>query len=471
MSLILYKTNFKQLDGEGPEYIDLTRATTTIGRGSQTLNVDATVYARKNGADIISRRHAAVSRSATNQFVLSDLGAINGTFINLVKISSQVLKDGDIVQLGGITSLSKEPDGFCVKYLFREKGILNSYTKDSVTTGADGSNAKSVQKASKTKRNTDNSFIAVPAMDSNPKKKVRIKVQLGGDENDASTRRNNQALATSVHLNASTTDSHLDITKCGINSSSRERDPRDQKLVAEVAELRFQMEELKRIHAESLAQVTVAAAPGGATSASVSILSSDSQSKKAASLSSSCSSTDSSRRSSTKGHKSDRDREKGSVIETVEHISSLTASNRASETKGTRNMLIESNAKHELSSCQPEHSNLCSIDISSLRCNLICAICSLPLLDAVVVPCSHGVSNGFLSSPPTLSSFISHLSSLSILSSLFIAFFVPPIPHLFSSFLTLCTFSFAGRALKKVSEKTNVCVPFATICPARQEVF
>ena len=33
----------------------------------------------------------------------------------------------------------------------------------------------------------------------------------------------------------------------------------------------------------------------------------------------------------------------------------------------------------------------CSIDLSSLRSTLSCAICSLPLLDAVVVPCSHGV--------------------------------------------------------------------------------
>lgn len=412
MSLILYKTNFKQLDGEGPEVINLTGATTTIGRGSQTLHVDATVYARKNGADIISRRHAAVSRSATNQFVLSDLGAINGTFVNLIKISSQVLKDGDIIQLGGITSQSREPDCFCVKYIFRDKGNLNSYAKDLVTTGTDGSNPKSVHKKFKPKRDVDNILSIVSATDSNAKKKVRIKVLSGGDEN-----RNNRASDISMCLNADATDSQWGDLKGG------GKEP-DQKLVAEVAQLRSQMEELKRSHAEALSQATAAAA--ATASAAVKIPSSDSRYKGAAFLSSSLS-TDCSRRTSSIDNSSCRERQKRSVIETVEE-SVLTANNHSSGKERVWSALMESTAIKESPPCSIPERSSCSIDISSLRCNLICAICSLPLLDAVVVSCSHGVSSGFLSLPPSaLSYFISFHPLIS--SRFMLSYFTQPLPY------------------------------------------
>ena len=63
MSLVLYKTDFLLLDGDGPQTIDLKAPRTMIGRGSQTIHVDAAIFIRNNGADIISRRHAEITRT------------------------------------------------------------------------------------------------------------------------------------------------------------------------------------------------------------------------------------------------------------------------------------------------------------------------------------------------------------------------------------------------------------------------
>ena len=125
MSLILYDTDFKILDGEGPIEINLNnRPKTLLGRGSQSMPVDIVLFARKNGSEIISRKHAEIvqvcmDNASSNKiadskkkvhkdsnvisyFSIRDLGALNGTFVNRKRIAYQELYDGDLIQLGNV---------------------------------------------------------------------------------------------------------------------------------------------------------------------------------------------------------------------------------------------------------------------------------------------------------------------------------------------------------------------------------
>ena len=65
--------------------------TLTIGR--QSDNQIAVVH------PTVSRRHACIARKGEN-VVLKEAGSTNGTFVNGVKVSSAVLKNGDIVRIG-----------------------------------------------------------------------------------------------------------------------------------------------------------------------------------------------------------------------------------------------------------------------------------------------------------------------------------------------------------------------------------
>jgi diguanylate cyclase (GGDEF)-like protein len=74
------------------------------------LHTERTVLGRGNAADIhivddgISRRHAEIVNQGTHMIV-RDLGSTNGTFLNGTKISEQVLRDGDKIQVGSTTIL------------------------------------------------------------------------------------------------------------------------------------------------------------------------------------------------------------------------------------------------------------------------------------------------------------------------------------------------------------------------------
>ncbi|WP_026370997.1 FhaA domain-containing protein [Kallotenue papyrolyticum] len=66
----------------------------TLGRG---LNNDIVLEDPR-----ISRQHAQI-RYRSRRFLISDLGSTNGTYVNGVPVSTeQVLRDGDIVSLGGL---------------------------------------------------------------------------------------------------------------------------------------------------------------------------------------------------------------------------------------------------------------------------------------------------------------------------------------------------------------------------------
>jgi hypothetical protein len=50
----------------------------------------------------VSRRHAEVHRS-DGQVIVTDLGSTNGTLVNGLRVSSQQLRDGDVITLGRTT--------------------------------------------------------------------------------------------------------------------------------------------------------------------------------------------------------------------------------------------------------------------------------------------------------------------------------------------------------------------------------
>jgi len=78
----------------------LTSDLTEIGRGE-------TVEIRVDDEGV-SRRHAAVRRLADGSLQIEDQGSTNGTFVNGVRVSAQVLKDDDRVALGSTTLLKFE---------------------------------------------------------------------------------------------------------------------------------------------------------------------------------------------------------------------------------------------------------------------------------------------------------------------------------------------------------------------------
>lgn len=56
--------------------------------------------------DTVSWKHARIQAEG-NQFVLYDLGSLNGTFVNEVKTQKTILYDGDSIRFGDIVCLFK----------------------------------------------------------------------------------------------------------------------------------------------------------------------------------------------------------------------------------------------------------------------------------------------------------------------------------------------------------------------------
>jgi len=82
------------------------------GRGGERyeLDGDLTVIGRRETCDIcladagISRKHAVITRSGS-QFVIIDQASSNGTYVNGIRVTRQVLETGDVIVLGS-TSLA-----------------------------------------------------------------------------------------------------------------------------------------------------------------------------------------------------------------------------------------------------------------------------------------------------------------------------------------------------------------------------
>jgi PAS domain S-box-containing protein len=68
----------------------------SIGRA-----VDADLVVQDPGA---SRRHASISRGPNGEWILTDAGSRNGTYVNGLRVRSTPLREGDKIQLGTVTA-------------------------------------------------------------------------------------------------------------------------------------------------------------------------------------------------------------------------------------------------------------------------------------------------------------------------------------------------------------------------------
>ncbi len=72
--------------------VQLSRQKYSVGRGT-----DADLSVPR---DSVSRKHAEVLQDSSGNWVVTDLGSTNGTFVNEQRITRQVLADGDQVRFG-----------------------------------------------------------------------------------------------------------------------------------------------------------------------------------------------------------------------------------------------------------------------------------------------------------------------------------------------------------------------------------
>jgi hypothetical protein len=93
-----------------PDEVEGGRGVLIVKRGPNAgskfwLDTDVTHIGRHPDSDIflddvtVSRRHAEFRRSGED-FTVSDVGSLNGTYVNRDRIDEVTLKDGDEVQIG-----------------------------------------------------------------------------------------------------------------------------------------------------------------------------------------------------------------------------------------------------------------------------------------------------------------------------------------------------------------------------------
>jgi len=146
-SLHLFETSLSEIDGTAPGVIDLVKymdgsdqKSLVVGRGSPAFPTDVIVNARTSGKEIISRNHIKLTYTSENGWEVEDLKSLNGTFVNRKRVSTAPLRNGDVLQLGGISNLPvggliSESD-LCIKYRFL-------YQESSATTKAKNKRAPS----------------------------------------------------------------------------------------------------------------------------------------------------------------------------------------------------------------------------------------------------------------------------------------------------------------------------------------
>jgi len=74
-----------------PQRVELRGTVTTIGRGRQNQMIVED--------PLVSRRHCQIRRQG-GEFILEDLGSVNGTFLNGRRITRERLNSGDVVRVG-----------------------------------------------------------------------------------------------------------------------------------------------------------------------------------------------------------------------------------------------------------------------------------------------------------------------------------------------------------------------------------
>ena len=102
-----------------PAEVPLQHGRYVLGRGK---DANVTMSIRVNNKEIISRAHAEIICSNNNILFVKDLNSLNGVYVNGVRINKQMLYDGDIIQLGGVSMMPTgkvlKQSGENVKYKF-----------------------------------------------------------------------------------------------------------------------------------------------------------------------------------------------------------------------------------------------------------------------------------------------------------------------------------------------------------------
>lgn len=89
----------------GAALIELDQVEGTAGRRMHDVGVEAVVIGRVPQCDIVlddvtvSRKHAEVLRGDRG-FRIRDVGSLNGTYVNRVRVDSVDLRNGDEIQVG-----------------------------------------------------------------------------------------------------------------------------------------------------------------------------------------------------------------------------------------------------------------------------------------------------------------------------------------------------------------------------------
>lgn len=161
------------LEGRIPDTIPLQQGRYIVGRGSQA---DHLLSAQKDGKFIISRQHAALMCDG-GKCSIEDVGALNGIFVNGVRIKTKVLAHGDVVQFGGMSDalVGQQYDAETTDVAVRYKcELFQAQSKPSVSKEVV---KKSVEKPSNVAASKKRSRTSGLDSDSDIERHVQAKVQ------------------------------------------------------------------------------------------------------------------------------------------------------------------------------------------------------------------------------------------------------------------------------------------------------
>jgi hypothetical protein len=444
-SLSLYEVNQDILQGKIPQTVYLKKGRIVVGRGSQS---DIILNAQRDGKFIISRNHAAFQIDE-DSCVLEDLGAVNGTYVNGMRINKYEVKNGDIVQFGGMCDI---PAGFIlqhsdvsVKYKFhflpksvppppltRSTSATKANKRNRETASTPGAAAVVNELVSETTnsssaQNNDNKILATTtatiANNSSGNSKTNKKAKTNNSAfvsssannnishgNNSNNNNNNAGNAVAVPPSENLQEMRISDSGPPLSSSSHNNhntsvvleEIQSMKTIQqkEMAELKKQLFSLQQTISKSEEQqqqqqlitrqqqaTSLIATPIGVGKEE--LLEKENQRLKEE--------IDLLRK---KEQEKEREKEKEQATATAtaaamkeekEKDSHRTPSGATKNNLNKNNSTTTKTTKEEkLLAVQPSSSSSCQIDLGSLRSPLNCILCHEFLLDAAVLRCSHG---------------------------------------------------------------------------------
>ena len=388
--LELFETDFAKMDGEGPDRISLDvvdgkRPPLILGRGSQLLPADIKIFARANSLEIISRQHAKIECMEFNCgdlqrppiYTVACMKALNGTFVNMTRIGKVRLSDGDILQMGGLVSkiqigdtLPNDDNKNCVKYIFRQPVMVppsnNNNRRGTKRPSSASTNENNDNNSSSKRLSSSSSSSSKQSISSSSQRAVvgttttaavkETKNRSPPSEEELTSRRDlNTWLLRHGGISGTLADRYSTLLwENGVGTVARlerklSRDPDNNYLLS------------IGLDVDDVDDIMRAYSPVNGAHVSVPSVSSSSSSSAAGGG----------------GTVSSVTTTVGTVAATSHDSHSLLSTKRSVE-HGNNNQKIKSESDES------------SIYFSTLRNALVCPLCSLSLLDAVVTPCSHG---------------------------------------------------------------------------------